>query len=106
MGSLVSPMRDYVNPSELDGEQFSERAIRGMLTTLEDPQTSYLSPSVLQGSFQDVFRGNFEGIGAHVNMNRQGKLVIISPIPGGPAEAAGIKAGDIVMEADGEVSKV
>lgn len=95
-------MRDYVNPSELDGEQFSERAIRGMLTTLEDPQTSYLSPSVLQGSFQDVFRGNFEGIGAHVNMNRQGKLVIISPIPGGPAEAAGIKAGDIVMEADGE----
>ena len=95
-------MRDYVNPSELDGDQFSERAIRGMLTTLGDPQTSYLSPSVLQGSFQDVFRGNFEGIGAHVNMNRQGKLVIISPIPGGPAEAAGIKAGDIVLEADGE----
>ena len=95
-------LRDYVDPTQLKGEEFSERAIRAMLTVLGDPQTSYLSPSILQGSFQDVFRGNFEGIGAHVNMNRQGKLVIISPIPGGPAEKAGIKPGDIILEADGE----
>ena len=67
-------LRDYVDPTQLKGEEFSERAIRAMLTVLGDPQTSYLSPSILQGSFQDVFRGNFEGIGAHVNMNRQGKL--------------------------------
>lgn len=95
-------LRDYVDPTQLKGEEFSERAIRAMLTVLGDPQTSYLSPSILQGSFQDVFRGNFEGIGAHVNMNRQGKLVIIAPIPGGPAEKAGIKPGDIILEADGE----
>ena len=95
-------LRDYVDPSELKGEDFSERAIRGMLTVLGDPQTSYLSPEIMQGRFQDVFRGNFEGIGAHVNLNREGKLVIISPIPGGPAEAAGIRAGDIILEADGE----
>jgi carboxyl-terminal processing protease len=57
---------------------------------------------VLQGSFQDIFRGDFEGIGAHVNMNRQGKLLIVSPIPGGPAEAAGIRPGDIILEVDGE----
>ena len=95
-------LRDYVDPTQLKGEEFSERAIRAMLTVLGDPQTSYLSPSILQGSFQDVFRGNFEGIGAHVNMNRQCKLVIISPIPGGPAEKAGIKPGDIILEADGE----
>ncbi len=94
--------RDYVDPSELDGEDFSERAIRGMLTVLNDPQTAYLSPEIMTGSFQDVFRGNFEGIGAHVNMNRDGMLVIVKPIPGGPAEAAGIKPGDIILEADGE----
>jgi carboxyl-terminal processing protease len=56
----------------------------------------------MTGSFSDVFRGNFEGIGAHVNMNRDGQLVIQSPIPGGPAEAAGIKPGDIILEVDGE----
>ncbi len=94
--------RDYVDPSELEGEDFSERAIRGMLTVLNDPQTAYLSPEIMTGSFQDVFRGNFEGIGAHVNMNRDGQLVIVKPIPGGPAEAAGIKPGDIILEADGE----
>ncbi len=94
--------QDYVDPSELNGEDFSERAIRGMLTVLGDPQTAYLSPEIMQASFSDVFRGNFEGIGAHVNMNRDGQLVIQSPIPGGPAEAAGIKPGDIILEVDGE----
>ena len=94
--------QDYVDPSELNGEDFSERAIRGMLTVLGDPQTAYLSPEIMQASFSDVFRGNFEGIGAHVNMNRDGLLVIQSPIPGGPAEAAGIKPGDIILEVDGE----
>ena len=94
--------QDYVDPSELNGEDFSERAIRGMLTVLGDPQTAYLSPEIMQASFSDVFRGNFEGIGAHVNMNRDGLLVIQFPIPGGPAEAAGIKPGDIILEVDGE----
>ena len=76
--------QDYVDPSELNGEDFSERAIRGMLTVLGDPQTAYLSPEIMTGSFSDVFRGNFEGIGAHVNMNRDGQLVIQSPYPGRP----------------------
>jgi carboxyl-terminal processing protease len=95
-------LKDYVDTSQLDSEQFSEQAIRGMLRVLGDPQTSYLSPEVVKGSFQDIFRGDFEGIGAHVNMNRQGKLLIVSPIPGGPAEAADIRAGDIILEVDGE----
>ena len=93
---------DYVDPSALDSETFTEGAIRGMLSILGDPQTSYVSPDVLSGSFQDVFRGNFEGIGAHVSMNLAGKLVIVSPIEGSPAELAGIKSGDIILEADGE----
>ena len=93
---------DYVDASKLDSEDFSEQAVRGMLRVLDDPQTSYLTPAVVTGSFSDVFRGDFEGIGAHVNMNRQGKLLIVSPIPGGPAEAADIRAGDIILEVDGE----
>ncbi len=95
-------LEDYVDASRLDSEDFSEQAIRGMLRVLGDPQTSYLTPAVVKGSFSDIFRGDFEGIGAHVNMNRQGKLLIVSPIPGGPAEAADIRAGDIILEVDGE----
>ncbi len=94
---------DYVDSSALDPGSFSEEAIRGMLAVLGDGQTAYVSPEVVTGSFNDIFRGNFEGIGAHVNMNRAGKLVIVSPIEGGPAQAAGIRPGDIILEVDGEV---
>ena len=69
---------------------------------LNDPQTSYVSPDVLGGSFGDTFDGEFEGIGAHVSMNAAGKIVIVSPILGGPAEKAGIKAGDVILEVDGK----
>ncbi len=94
---------DYVDASALNPEAFSEEAVRGMLTILGDRQTAYISPEVVTGSFSDVFRGNFEGIGAHVNLNRAGRLIIVSPIEGGPAEAAGIRPGDIILEVDGEV---
>ena len=93
---------DYVDRSKLDAESFSEAAVVGMLRELGDPQTAYISPEVLSADFQDVFEGKFEGIGAHVNMNRDGKLIIVSPIPGSPAEAAGIRSGDIILEVDGE----
>ncbi len=93
---------DYVDRSKLDPEAFSEFAIRGMLRVLEDAQTAYVSPEVLAGSFSDTFRGAFEGIGAYVQMTLKGELIISHPIEGSPAEAAGIKAGDVVLEADGE----
>ena len=93
---------DYVDKTKLDPDAFAEAAIWGMLSALGDPEMSYISPAVMTGRFQDMFRGDFEGIGAHVNMNRAGKLIIVSPIDGSPAKAAGIRAGDIVLEVDGE----
>ena len=93
---------DYVDKTKLDPDAFAEAAIWGMLAALGDPEMSYISPAVMTGRFQDMFRGDFEGIGAHVNMNRSGKLIIVSPIDGSPAKAAGIRAGDIVLEVDGE----
>ncbi len=96
---------DYVDQNKLDSEAFAEQAIVGMLTALGDAQTSYVSPGTLKGSFGDTFRGAFEGIGAHVNMNRAGNLIIVSPIDGSPAKAAGIRAGDTILEVDGESLK-
>ena len=92
--------REHVDRSEFDTQEITEGAIRGMLSALDDPHTAYASPQFLSIENQDL-QGNFEGIGAHVSMRRDGKLIIIAPIEGGPAKAAGIRPGDVILEADG-----
>ena len=89
---------DYVNNEALDPEELSRGAIEGMLEALGDPYTSYLE------SYQLVLsnlEGSFEGIGAIVSME-DGELTVVSPIAGGPAERQGVRAGDKILEVDGE----
>lgn len=94
--------REYVDKAKLaDPDDFTEAAIRGMTAVLEDSGTYYLPPRVASSMRQDI-QGRFEGIGAHVNMNAAGKLLIVAPIEGSPAEEAGILAGDTILEVDGE----
>ncbi len=94
-------IRDYVDPEKLDPHTLSEAAIRGMLSALEDPHTSYVRPQTFAIENED-YLGNFQGIGAEVSMRQDGKLIIVAPLPGSPAEAVGIRPGDIVLEVDGE----
>ena len=93
---------DYVDQESLDPKIMAEEAIKAMIASIGDPQTSYIKPEVLTGSFGDMYKGNFEGIGAHVTVNSAGKIVIVAPIEGGPAKAAGIKSGDIILSVDGK----
>ncbi|MES4787316.1 MAG: hypothetical protein C4294_17620, partial [Nitrospiraceae bacterium] len=67
-------------------------AIRGVIKLLNDPHTVFLEPRTTQQETEQL-RGDFEGIGATVNaVNDQ--IVIVAPLPGSPAEKAGIQAGD------------
>ena len=93
---------DYVDQESLDPKIMAEEAIKAMIASIGDPQTTYIKPEVLAGSFGDMYKGNFEGIGAHVTINSAGKIVIVAPIEGGPAKAAGIKSGDIILSVDGK----
>jgi len=89
---------DYVNKDALDPEELSRGAIEGMLEALGDPYTSYLES--YQVAWSDL-EGSFEGIGAIVSME-DGELTVVSPIAGGPAERQGVRAGDKILEVDGE----
>jgi carboxyl-terminal processing protease len=89
---------DYVNKDALDPEELSRGAIEGMLEALGDPYTSYLESYQLASS---DLEGSFEGIGAIVSME-DGELTVVSPIAGGPAERQGVRAGDKILEVDGE----
>ena len=93
-------MDEHVDHRTLESERLSEGAIRGILASLEDPHASYLSADQ-HSREQEGYRGYFEGIGAQVTMTEAG-LTVIAPIPGAPAEAAGIRAGDLILEVDGE----
>ena len=90
---------EHVDHEVLDPKNLSEGAIRGMLAALEDPHASYLSAEQ-HSREQEGYRGYFEGIGAQVTLTEAG-LTVIAPIPGAPAEAAGIRAGDLILAVDG-----
>lgn len=92
---------EHVDRATFDPEVFTEASIRGMLTALGDPHTNYVGPEVFGIENQDI-RGRFEGIGAHVSMNAEGRLLVVAPIADSPAEKAGIRPGDIILEVDGE----
>jgi carboxyl-terminal processing protease len=90
-----------------------EGAIRGMVEAVGDPYSSYLSPEDYTGTLNDI-SGTFEGIGAEIgSVDGAGNtsdcarfgpgchLVIIAPLEGSPAERAGLKPGDVVLEVDG-----
>jgi carboxyl-terminal processing protease len=79
------------------------KAVDGMLYELEDPYTTLLPPDKL-GRLNEVTTGNYAGVGIQVDV-RDGWLVVIAPMPGSPAERAGIQPGDRIVEIDGRSAK-
>lgn len=86
---------------ELPGAQArTYGAIRGSLELLEDPYTVFVEPAARDAE-RDSLRGSFGGIGAYITRPEDGGDVLLEPIPGNPAEAAGMLAGDVLLAVDG-----
>lgn len=92
--------------TEFDGslpesDDMRNAIIAGSLETLDDNYTRYVSPEVAERMREDQ-QGAVEGIGAFVIENDEGLFEIVRPIDGQPADLAGVQAGDVLIEVDGE----
>lgn len=87
---------------EINTKEALNGAIRGLLYTL-DPHSSYLPPENFK-DLQDETLGSFSGIGIEVTIKND-LLTIVSPIEDTPADKAGLKANDVILEIDGKKTK-
>ena len=84
---------------EVDNDVLVSSAIEGMIQAL-DPHTTYLKADQVRFSNAE-FEGNFEGIGIEFDIVHD-TLLVVTPLAGGPSEAAGLKAGDRIVAIDGK----
>jgi carboxyl-terminal processing protease len=86
----------YVDIDGVKDQDLLYGAIQGVLGSLDDPYSSFFDPAEAK-KFEEDLSGSFGGIGAEIGL-RGNVLTVISPLKGNPAEAAGIKAGDRILE--------
>jgi len=93
--------RHYID-SISTGELF-DRATKGMLEELGDPNTVYLRPDRLR-RLTEATSGVYTGLGVRFD-SRDGWPMIMAPLPGGPGERAGLIAGDRLVEIAGRTTR-
>jgi carboxyl-terminal processing protease len=93
-------IQDQYIDQPVDSEALMRGAIKGMFDSLGDQHSSYMDPDQFQQA-NIPLEQEYEGIGAWVDTTAE-YLTIFSPMPGSPAESAGLRPGDKVIAVDGE----
>jgi carboxyl-terminal processing protease len=88
----------YYRP--LNEQQLVYGALKGMFSATGDDYTVFLPPDAAKDR-KDSDNGQFVGIGVYIDTTTD-DLRVSAPIPGGPAEAAGVKANDVIVAIDGK----
>ncbi|MDD3170656.1 MAG: S41 family peptidase [Candidatus Paceibacterota bacterium] len=90
---------NFVDPTKIDKKKLTYGAVAGMVEAIGDPYTTFFDPNQAK-DFQDDLSGIFEGVGIQIGV-KDNQIKVIAPLKGTPAEAAGILAGDAIIEVDG-----
>jgi carboxyl-terminal processing protease len=89
--------REYVET--VTSDQLDRAAVDGLVASL-DPHSSFLDAAEYEAMRVNT-AGHYQGVGLEVT-EQDGRAVVVSPIEGSPAERAGIRPGDVLLEVDGE----
>ncbi len=92
--------QSYIDKKAMDPQKMVYGAISGMVQSLGDPYTVFLTPSQQTETKEDL-GGQFDGIGAQLGI-KDNKIVVVAPLKDTPAEKAGVKAGDWIVKVDGQ----
>lgn len=90
----------FYQPERIDDQQALYGAMKGIVEQLDDPYSEFFAPRDKE-AFDESLNGEFSGVGIEITLEN-GILMVIAPIGGSPAEAAGMRAGDKVLAIDGE----
>jgi len=100
--SYISSLIDKYYVDEYEKADLEDGVYHGLVEGLGDPYSSYFSQEELAG-FMENTNGSFYGIGVNIQYNEEtGRLLVISPIAGSPAEKAGILPGDYIYKVNGQ----
>lgn len=103
---LFEQVLSFVNQvfvDEKDPSELYQMAIDGMLRELGDPHTGFL-PALDYENLRIQTQGDYGGIGISI-LRRAGWVTIVTPLPGTPGERAGLRAGDQIIEVNGESTR-
>jgi carboxyl-terminal processing protease len=84
----------------VDDKDFNDASLKGIVQSLGDPFSHYLTPSEAK-RFEESVQGKFEGVGMSVDEDRRG-LRVLNVFDGSPARRAGIRDGDLITEVNGK----
>ncbi len=93
----------YVDKKKVDPKKMFYDALKGMVSSVDDPYTFFLTPDENKQTKEDL-GGQFEGIGAQLGL-KDNRIIIIAPLKNSPAKKAGVKAGDFINDVDGQSTK-
>lgn len=85
----------YYDQSKIIPADLVYGAIKGMVDAVGDPYTTFLIPRENE-IIQEDLQGNFEGVGIQIGF-RGSRLAVIAPLPGSPADKAGVEPGDLII---------
>ena len=99
--NIVKSVLDSKYVSEINEEDLVNAAIKGYVSGVGDEYTEYFTKEEME-SFHSEIEGNYVGIGIYMIENKENNtIVVLYPIEGSPAEAAGLQTGDIIKKVDG-----
>ncbi len=96
--------QDYVEPEKVNDKSMVDGAISGMVASLGDPYTMYLPPAENARSGEEL-AGSFFGVGIELGYI-DNVLAVVAPLPGTPADKAGVQAGDLILRVKDESKKL